>query len=92
MPDQEILREKARNAVLSGKLPSRSPDRMSNGSGGGAECPICELPVTTERMEFEVQFARDGDTPGLDTFYFHFRCFAAWEAERRLIERRLAEL
>jgi len=33
-------------------------------------------------MKVAVQFARDGDTPGLDTFYLHFRCFAAWEAER----------
>jgi hypothetical protein len=34
-------------------------------------------------MEFEIQFARDGDNPGLDKFHVHIRCFAAWEFERR---------
>jgi hypothetical protein len=33
-------------------------------------------------MEFEVQFARDGDNPGLDKFHVHVRGFAAWEFER----------
>jgi hypothetical protein len=34
-------------------------------------------------MEFEIQFARDGDNPGLDKYHVHIRCFAAWEFERR---------
>jgi hypothetical protein len=33
-------------------------------------------------MEFEIQFARDGDNPGLDKFHVHVNCFAAWEFER----------
>ena len=33
-------------------------------------------------MEFEIEFARDGDNPGLDKFHVHIRCFAAWEFER----------
>jgi hypothetical protein len=33
-------------------------------------------------MEFEIQFARDGDNPGLDKFHVHIRCYAAWEFER----------
>ena len=45
-------------------------------------CAICELPATRDEMEFEVQFARDGDNPGLDKFHVHVRCFAAWEFER----------
>jgi hypothetical protein len=35
-----------------------------------------------EQMEFEIQFARDGDNPGLDKFHVHIRCYAAWEFER----------
>ncbi len=27
---------------------------------------VCELPVTKDQLEFEIQFARDGDDPGLD--------------------------
>jgi hypothetical protein len=83
MPDEKILREKARGVVRSGKLPSRRPDRTWGGPGVGAICAACELPVGRNEIEFEIQFARDGDNPGLDKYHVHLRCFAAWEFERR---------
>jgi len=43
---------------------------------------VCALPVTKNEMEFEIQFARDDDNPGLDKFHVHIRCFAAWVFER----------
>ena len=82
MPDEPRLREKARAAVQSGKMPSRSPDRTWGGPGVGAACAVCGRPVTKDQLEFEIQFARDGDNPGLDKFHVHVRCFAAWEFER----------
>ena len=82
MPDENILREKARAGVQDGKIPSRRADRTWGVPGVGATCAICELPATRDEMEFEVQFARDGDNPGLDKFHVHVRCFAAWEFER----------
>jgi hypothetical protein len=82
MPDEPELRAKARAAVESGKLPGRRADRTWGGPGVGAECAVCERPVTKDQMEFEIQFARDGDNPGLDKFHVHVRCFAAWEFER----------
>ena len=36
-------------------------------------------------MEFEIQFPRDGDHPGLDKFHVHIRCYAAWEFERNKV-------
>jgi len=42
----------------------------------------CDLPVTKDQLEFEIQFSHDGDNPGLDTYHVHVRCFAAWEFER----------
>jgi hypothetical protein len=82
MPDEAILREKARAVLRTGKLPSRRPDRTWGGPGVGALCSVCELPVKKDELEFEIQFARDGDNPGLDKFHVHIRCFAAWELER----------
>lgn len=82
MPDEPHLREQAREAIQSGKLPSRAPDRMWGGPGVGADCAVCGLPVTREQLEFEIEFARNGDNPGLDQFHVHLRCFAAWELER----------
>ena len=83
MPDERVLREKARAAVEGGKLPRRRPDRTWGGPGVGAACAVCDEPVTSSQSEFEIQFARDGNNPGLDRFHFHIRCFAAWEFERR---------
>jgi hypothetical protein len=57
LPDENIL---PATPYLTAKLPSREPDHVWAGSGGGAECPICDLPVTTEQ----------GDSPGIDKFHF----------------------
>jgi hypothetical protein len=83
------LRRRAREAIQIGKLPIRHPDRTWGGPGVGAPCAVCELPVKKEEMEFEVQFARDGDHGDrqsgdrhFDIFHIHVRCFAAWELER----------
>ncbi len=82
MPDEARLREQARTAIESGKLPSHAPDRTWGGPGVGAPCSVCEKPVAKDQLEFEVQFARNGDNPGLDKYHVHIRCFAAWEFER----------
>jgi hypothetical protein len=57
-------------------------DRTWGGPGVGAECSVCGQPITKAALEFEIQFARDGDNPGLDNFHVHIRCYAAWEFER----------
>jgi hypothetical protein len=82
-PDEPILRQKAREAVQQGKLPARRPDRTWGGPGVGAPWAVCEQPVTRDDMEFEIEFARDGNMPGLDKYHVHIRCFAAWEFERK---------
>lgn len=83
MPDESILRAKARAVVQNGKLPSRQPDRTWGGPGVGTRCVVCELLVTKRELEFEIEFEHDGDNPGLDKYHVHIRCFTAWEFERR---------
>lgn len=82
MPGEARLREQAQAAVKNGKLPARAPDQTWGGPGEGLECAVCQRPVTKNEMEFEIRFAHDGDSPGIDNYHVHVRCFAAWEFER----------
>jgi hypothetical protein len=79
---ESFLRERARAAVEKGNLPDRPPERTWGGLGVGARCAVCELPVTKDQMEIEVEFTHDGSAPGLDKYHLHVLCFAAWEFGR----------
>jgi hypothetical protein len=82
------LRPKTRRATHSPRLPDRPPDRTWGGSGVGADCAICGAPVKPDQLEFELEFARDGDRPGLDQFHVHIPCFQQWDLERHQQARR----
>ena len=84
MNDECTLREKARAVIQGGKLPNRHPDRMWGGPGVGADCTICNAPVKRDELEFEIEFARDGDDSADGTYHVHIRCFAAWQFERTI--------
>lgn len=79
---EAVLREKARQVVQAGTLPNRRPDRTWGGPGIGSDCTICETPVKHDELEFEIEFARNGDNPHSDTYHLHARCFEAWQLER----------
>ncbi len=83
MPDEALLREQAREAIRSGRLPARAPDRTWGGPGEGLACAVCQRPVTKDEMEFEIEFAHNGRSPSIDKYHVHIRCFAGWEFERR---------
>jgi hypothetical protein len=87
MPDEALLREKARESIRSGKLPLRKPARILGGPGTGETCGVCGLMLTPTDMEIEAEFdRRDGPGKGLDGFHAHPRCYAAWEFERTKID------
>ena len=75
MPNEPRLREQA-----------RSPDQIRGGPIVDAPCSVCGRLVIKAELEFELQWAGDGASRGLDKFHIHTRCFAAWEfdAERGL--------
>ena len=80
MSDDCTLRAKAREALQSGKLPTRKPDRTLGGLGRGGACALCGELLTPTGMEIEIEFDGNGTTPRLDTYLLHPRCFAAWES------------
>ena len=86
MNDDYSLRARAREALQSGKLPTRKPDRTLGGLGRGGVCALCGTRLTQTGMEIEMEFVRKGATPWLDTYLLHPRCFAAWELPRDTLE------
>ncbi len=82
-PRDAILRQRAREAMQNGKLPSRPQDRTFGGSGTGAACAVCHEPVLWNMTELELQFDyRDGHEARTESFTLHHRCFGAWIIER----------
>jgi hypothetical protein len=86
MPDEAVLRQKAREVLRGGRLPLRPADRTFGGPGSGEACAVCGELLQREQAELEIEFNRHGITPGIDRHHLHPRCFAAWEFERTKIE------
>jgi hypothetical protein len=82
VPDETLLRDKAREAIRSGKMPSRSADRTYGGPGTRVTCAVCSELITPDQSEVEIEFRRRAVPPNLDRYFLHVRCMAAWEFER----------
>ena len=53
MPDEAPLREFARFAIRTGRLPRREPARIWGGPGVGGFCGVCEKPISQAELEYE---------------------------------------
>jgi hypothetical protein len=81
MPDEPLLRERARAAIARGAIPRERPEKFWGGFSLGKTCTICGDLISKGEAEIEVEFPSNGDTRP-DIRHFHVRCFAAWELER----------
>ena len=82
--DDHSLREKARELIQAGKLPSRAPDSLFGGPGTGAKCAICGASTNQSEMELEIEFD-DPRSSNSDTYVVHQRCFSVLELELRTV-------
>jgi hypothetical protein len=80
MVDEPAIREKARDAIRSGKIPSRAQRRTFGRPGSGDICSICAEPLRRDQLELEIDFQRPGAAP--EVHHLHPRCLAAWGLER----------
>src|SRR5579863_406894 len=86
MGDKTEIRQKAREAITAGKVPARHPHRMWGGMGDGACCAICGGSITQDEFGMDLEFARDDGDPDKIEYYFHVRCYTAWDSERCRLE------
>ena len=99
MPDDPILRAKAREAILNGRLPTAKPSRTFYGHSAGATCAVCGVPVRRGEMDYELEFRaspppeekslrnaldRLDDRQQVRRCHLHHRCWLAWEFERQV--------
>ena len=93
MPDEQALREKAREAIRVGKIPITKPARIFGGPMvGGAACSVCDGPVGPRETSLEIEshapasekseaLQRLRVVPEARRYHLHLRCLAAWEFE-----------
>ena len=77
--EEDALRERARAAVVSGRLPGRAPDTTFGGRGSGFDCSVCAASLAADELEIETEFADDEGHAERTIHRFHVRCFLAWE-------------
>ena len=84
--DKNQLRQSAREAILTGKLPAGVSYRSWGGpSSGGAVCAVCDQKVLLRELEYELEFEHEDGHVTPSMFHLHIRCFQAWEYQRRLL-------
>lgn len=82
MSDEDTLRTRARDAMQSGHLPRRRPERLWGGPGNGRDCAVCGHTLVPEDLAFDLEFAGAAGNGATVNHHLHVRCFAAWEFER----------
>jgi hypothetical protein len=80
--DEWALRQKARDAIMAGRLPTYRPTGVWGGPGTGNSCAVCAQAITADGLGFELEFAEE-DTGQPEIRNVHLWCFAAWEFECR---------
>ena len=80
MSEDLILRAKARQAIATGQIPNRRPDRMVGGRAYRGACRVCGLPTKLGEVVLEAEFiTNDGEST--INHDLHIACFLALEEE-----------
>jgi hypothetical protein len=75
---QEALRRIARKRIAAGQLPHEAPSRMWGGSGTDQPCALCDMPISSDEIEYEIEIASGS---AVRTFVFHMVCQSVWQLE-----------
>jgi len=81
MEYDDPLRQHARHAIETGRLPAVRPARTWAGKGTGASCLLCALAISADDVELELEFIET--TTASRCCRVHSQCFTAWDLECR---------
>ena len=74
---EQELRPVARERIAKGQLPRHAPSKIWGGYGAGELCSLCDQPIGSDEIVFEVEYAEGAAT----TLRFHRICESIWQAE-----------
>jgi hypothetical protein len=86
MYDDSRLKQMARIAIDGGRVPRTRSGRPWGSSGDGSECPICDRPIISLELGYELEHCERGVADLKRSFLVHARCFRAWDAVRDLTD------
>ncbi|TLZ59685.1 MAG: hypothetical protein E6K20_14785 [Gammaproteobacteria bacterium] len=75
LPESE-LRSRVQERIKEGRLPVEFITLINGGFGGGQTCPVCDKPVTRDKVKYDVVDPRNADQ-----LIFHFACYVIWQRE-----------
>ncbi len=76
---EEKLHARARQLLAQGELPREPANQIIAGFGDGAVCRLCERPVDTADVAYELTFGTDAAARKM---VMHYGCFILWDSER----------
>jgi len=82
---RDHIRERSREAILSGKLPVGTSYRSWGGPSHGTICAVCDRKILPRELEYEIEFEKNNGHVAPPMFHLHITCFQAWEYQRRLM-------
>ena len=68
-----------RQLLAEGELPKEPATRIIAGFGDGAVCFVCERPVQSSDVAYQLSF---GAGAGARSVVMHYSCFILWDRER----------
>lgn len=74
-----MLHARLRHLLAEGELSREPANQIIAGFGDGAVCRLCERPVATADVAYELTFGTDSAARKI---VMHYACFILWDTER----------
>ena len=74
----------ARERIAKEQLPREAPKRFWGGFGTGLPCALCDKPIQSDEIEYEVK----PTGAAVQTLWFHRVCHYAWQLECARVKRK----